>query len=100
MMIQAYMRGYVVRKQKKRQNRKVNEADALASLIKILAETSSNEMEKYHQAASKIQLALYIRKIKEKKAGRALREELRKLPSVVRAGFMKMQALKAKTSSL
>jgi len=43
---------------------------------------------------------LYIRKIKEKKAGRALREELRKLPSVVRAGFMKMQALKAKTSSL
>ena len=57
-------------------------------------------MEKYHQAASKIQHALYIRKIKEKKAGRALREELRKLPSVVRAGFMKMQALKAKTSSL
>lgn len=57
-------------------------------------------MEKYHQAASKIQQALYIRKIKEKKAGRALREELSKLPSVVRAGFMKMQALKARTQSL
>ena len=47
-------------------------------------------MEKYHQAASKIQQALYIRKIKEKKAGREIRKELKKLPSFVRAGFMKM----------
>ena len=41
-----------------------------------------------------------MKKIKEKKAGKEIREQLAKIPYVVRNGFIKMLILKAASNSL
>jgi hypothetical protein len=51
------------------------------------------------EAAIKIQDVLWA-KIKQRKQSRELREKLKTLPYVVRASFVKMHMLKAKTTAL
>ena len=52
-----------------------------------------------HKAALTIQIGLYYR-MRRKREGRELREQLKKLPMICRSGFVKMITLKASTNKL
>lgn len=65
-----------------------------------IKKASDTDLERFNQAATKIQRTIYICKIKEKREGKDIRSQLAKLPYVVRNGFIKMLLLKAATSSL
>jgi len=65
-----------------------------------IKKASDANLERYNQAASKIQRTIYVKKIKQKREGKDIRSQLAKLPYVVRNGFIKMLLLKAATSSL
>ena len=61
---------------------------------------SDTDRERMEQAVTKIQRTIYRLKVKRKREGREIREQLQKLPYICRNGFMKMLLLKANTNSL
>ena len=63
----------------------------------MIQSANATQFKKMKEAADVIGEKLYSR-IARAKAAKALRAELKKLPVVCRAGFMKMRALKESTA--
>ena len=99
LLIQRYLRSYNPRKEAKLEIRTYMELRRVKDLELRIRRSSKTDKERMEQAAHKIQRSIY-HKIKRRKEGRRLREELKKLPYICRSSYLKMQLLKANTSNL
>jgi hypothetical protein len=99
-MIQRHLRGFICWKNVRQELRQARELRWLQMIQLRIRKADETERDRMDQAAKKIQRTIYQAKIKQKRQGKEIREQLAKLPYICRNGFIKMMILKANTNSL
>lgn len=92
-LLQRYSKSYISWKDTRKELREERDFRKVEALKFIIRKASDVQRDRFDQAVTKIYRSIYI-KIKRRNKSRKLREELKKLPIVVRPNFVKMYILK------
>ena len=99
-MLQRYLKSLGPFKEARKELKEIRGIRKVKELELRIRKASEIDLERFNQSATKIQRSIFVKKIKEKRKGKEIREQLSKLPYVVRNGFIKMLLLKAASNSL
>ena len=98
-IIQKFMKGLVAYRDVRKERREQLEIKLVIALKFRITKASPQELKRMNDAAVRIDQGIFKR-LQRKKDAKALREKLKPLPYVCRAGFIKMHELKKNTNLL
>lgn len=95
-LVQRYTKSFVAWKGMRKELIAERDFKNVEALKFYIRKASDVQRDRLDQAATKIQRSIHV-KIKNRNKGKQLREELKKLPMVVRSNYVKMYMLKNQT---